>query len=244
MTRSARLTWLGHATVLFELDGVRVLTDPLLRRRIFHLRRSVPPPPRPVDLDAVLVSHSHWDHLDVPSLRQLGKRMPLIVPRGLGTLLGRAGFTDVVEVEEGELARVGNVEIRATHAEHELGRLQRSRAPAIGFVLTASSRIYFAGDTDLFDGMSGLADELDAALLPIAGWGPGLPRGHLTPRTAAEALRLLRPRVAVPIHWGTYAAPGFGRRWSAAPAEFSRQAAELAPGVDVKILAPGESVAI
>src|SRR5262249_27768632 len=107
-----------------------------------------------------------------------------------------------------------------------------------------SARVYFAGDTDLFDGMRDLAP-LDLALLPVSGWGPRLPPGHLDPRGAAEALRLLRPRVAIPIHWGTYSAMSWKQprpRLDASPAsEFERHAGELAPDVDVRALAPGQS---
>jgi L-ascorbate metabolism protein UlaG (beta-lactamase superfamily) len=119
------------------------------------------------------------------------------------------------------------------------------RAPALGYVVTGSRRVYFAGDTDLFPGMAELGP-LDLALLPVAGWGPRLPPGHLDARRAAEALRLLAPATAVPIHWGTYS-PISKLRTSAAarrePAdEFARLAAQLAPTVAVHVLAPGESL--
>ena len=120
-----------------------------------------------------------------------------------------------------------------------------ARAAAIGFLVSATGRVYFAGDTDLFDEMSGLAQDLDVAILPVAGWGPRLPPGHLDPRRAAQALALLRPRVAVPVHWGTYRRIGLTRDPSVLrePAEsFAKLAAELAPDVDVRVLEPGESV--
>jgi L-ascorbate metabolism protein UlaG (beta-lactamase superfamily) len=107
--------------------------------------------------------------------------------------------------------------------------------------------VYFAGDTDLFDGMAGLASDLDVALVPIAGWGPRVPAGHLDPVRAAEAVRRLKPRVAIPIHWGTYRR--FDLRadavslWEPAHA-FARQVAKVAPGVDVSILSPGGTLEI
>jgi L-ascorbate metabolism protein UlaG (beta-lactamase superfamily) len=242
VTEPRRLTWVGHSTVLLELDGVRLLTDPLLRRRVMHLLRTGRAPEL-VEVDAVAVSHAHWDHLDVRSLRLVGRDKPVIVPRGLQALLRKAGFAEIVELEEGETFDLGPVKITATHADHHLGWPRRSRAAAIGFVINGSQAVYFPGDTDLFNGMSDLgADGLDVALLPVAGWGPALPPGHLNARTAAEALRLLRPRLAIPIHWGTYAAPGFARRWADAPEEFRRRAAEIAPEVSIEILAPGESL--
>jgi L-ascorbate metabolism protein UlaG (beta-lactamase superfamily) len=105
-----------------------------------------------------------------------------------------------------------------------------------------SARAYFAGDTDLFDELDGLVPDLDVALVPVAGWGPRLPAGHLDPRGAAEAVRRLRPRIAVPIHWGTYRRIGLARGEALlrAPAEeFARHVSELAPGVEVKILPVG-----
>ena len=242
MTELRRLTWVGHSTVIIELDGMRLLTDPLLRRRVMHLLRSGPAP-EVLDVDAIAVSHAHWDHLDLRSLRLVGKDKPVIAPRGLHALLRNAGFTQIVELEVGESFGLGPVEIEATHAEHDLGWPRRSRAAAIGFVIRGSQAVYFPGDTDLFDAMADLgADGLDVALLPIAGWGPALPPGHLNARTAADALRLLRPRIAIPIHWGTYSAPGFRRRWAGAPEEFRSHAAEIASEVAIEILAPGESL--
>src|SRR5438132_2243122 len=197
-----RSTWLGHSTVLLELDGVRLLTDPVLRRRVLHLRRvGVQADVRGLEgLDAALVSHLHYDHLDRRSLERLGRSLRLVVPAGAGSLLRRRGFARVSEVEVGDQLTIGPLKVRVTHAEHDgrRGPFGRS-APAVGYLVTGSGSVYFAGDTDLFDGMRDLAPGLDLALLPVAGWGPRLPAGHLDPRRAAQALVRLRPRVAVPI---------------------------------------------
>ena len=104
--------------------------------------------------------------------------------------------------------------------------------------------MYFAGDTDLFDGMRDLPG-VDVALLPVWGWGPTLGEGHLDPDRAAEAAALMRPRVAVPIHWGTFYPVGL-KRWRPAPLHepperFAARVAALAPGVEVRVLAPGDS---
>jgi L-ascorbate metabolism protein UlaG (beta-lactamase superfamily) len=242
-----RLTWLGHSTVLIELDGVRLLTDPLLRRRVAHLRRTGPDVDAAAlaDLDAVLVSHAHYDHFDVPSLRRLGRSVRLVVPRGTGRLLRVRGFRSVTELRPDDEATVGSVVVRATHAEHGGGRPFAFRAPSLGYLVSGSARLYFAGDTDLFEGMTGLAPGLDVALLPVAGWGARLPAGHLDPRTAAQAAARLRPRIAVPIHWGSYLRLGMRLRGATPrePAEaFARHAAEIAPDVDVRILEPGETL--
>jgi L-ascorbate metabolism protein UlaG (beta-lactamase superfamily) len=244
--RALRITWVGHSTVLLELDGVRLLTDPVLRSRMTFLRRVAVPADVPAlgSLDAVLVSHMHYDHLDLPSLKLLGPGLPAYAPAGGARLLRKRGF-EVTELASGETARLGALEITATEAVHEGRRAPWARddAPAVGYLVSGSQRVYFAGDTDLFDGMDALAPGLDVALLPVAGWGSRVPAGHLDPQRAAEALRRLRPRIAVPIHWGTYRRFDMGRGSLQQPAdEFARLAAEHASDVDVRILPVGGSL--
>ncbi|MDH5280238.1 MAG: MBL fold metallo-hydrolase [Thermoleophilia bacterium] len=244
----ARIEYVGHATVLVDLDGVRVLTDPLLRNRVAHLRRVAPLDARSRRaVDAVLISHAHYDHLDIPSLEKLGKSLPVVVPRGLARLLRKRRFEAVVEVEVGETFRIGDLDVRAVPAEHDgsRGPFGASATP-LGYVITGSRSVYFAGDTDLFDGMGELAP-VDVALLPIWGWGPGLGAGHLDPKRAAAAVALIRPELVVPIHWGTYFPIHLGLRGAPAftdlpPAEFVTAVHETAPGVPVRVLRPGQSL--
>jgi L-ascorbate metabolism protein UlaG (beta-lactamase superfamily) len=113
------------------------------------------------------------------------------------------------------------------------------KAPSVGYLLGDRRRVYFAGDTDLFAGMTSLADRLHVALLPVAGWGPRLPPGHLDPERAAAALRMLRPRIAIPIHWGTYR-PIHARAPAGHPERgFARTAADVVPDVEVRVLPIG-----
>ncbi len=248
---AGHVTFVGHSTVLIELSGVRLLTDPLLRPRAIHLRRHAAPPDPAVSrgLDAVLVSHFHHDHLDLPTLRGLGPGARLIGPRGLARIVRRAGAADVTELAAGESADVAGVRVAAVPAVHDGRRLKRGPAvDAVGFVAEAGGvRVYFAGDTDLFAGMEQLAP-VDLALIPIWGWGATLGEGHLDPARAAEALARIRPRVAVPIHWGTFLPAGQHRRLAhllERPArDFARAAAGAAPEVDVRVLDPGQSTAI
>ena len=239
-----RIAWIGHSTVLVEVDGARILTDPLLRPRVAHVRRVTgPPPPIGGELDAVLLSHVHHDHLDLPSLG-LVRAQRIVVPRGAGGLVERRGLGNVVELDEGEALQVGPVTVVATHAEHASRRWPFGAVvPALGYMIRGSAKVYFAGDTDLFDGMLELGPGLDVALLPIDGWGPRVGPGHLDPRRAAEALRLLTPRVAIPVHWGTYRRIGLHgdvAKLRERAELFRRLAAELAPDVDVRILMPDE----
>ena len=244
----ARIEYVGHATVFVDLDGVRLLTDPLLRNRVAHLRRSTPVAARALrGVDAVLVSHAHYDHLDLPSLEKLGKKIPVVVPHGLGGLLRKRRFESVLEVEVGETIAIGELRIHAVRAEHDRGRGPfGASADPVGYVVSGTKSIYFAGDTDLFDEMSDLGP-VDVGLVPIWGWGPGLGGGHLDPARAAEAVALIRPRLVIPIHWGTYFPIHLGLAGrpafvSVPPIEFATALKEKAPDTRVEVLRPGESL--
>jgi L-ascorbate metabolism protein UlaG (beta-lactamase superfamily) len=248
-TAADRITFVGHATVLIELAGTRLLTDPVLGSRLLHLRRWAAEPAAEAGerLDAILVSHLHHDHLDFGSLRLLGKGLPVVVPPGGGRVLGRRGFANTIELAPGASTRIGEVEVAATPAAHEGRRYPFGpRVEAVGFDLRAGHRVYFAGDTDLFDGMAELAGGLDVALLPVGGWGPRLGAGHLDPRSAARAAAMMRPKIAIPIHWGTLLRIGLGRRRAELlhePARrFADAVAELAPEVAVSVLEPGQAL--
>jgi L-ascorbate metabolism protein UlaG (beta-lactamase superfamily) len=245
---SDSITFVGHSTVRITLGATTVLTDPVLRRRFLHVVRHAPLPAPAVtrDIDAVLISHLHPDHLDPPSLRRLGD-VQVIAPERGGRLLHRRGFERVTELRPGDSARVGEVAVLATTAVHDGRRYPIGRAvEAIGFDLQAPNRrVYFAGDTDLFDEMAAL-DGVDVAFLPIAGWGPKVGRGHLDPLRAARAVALIQPRIVVPVHWGTYLRAGLARRRPdliASPArEFAERLTELAPKAELRLLKPGETL--
>lgn len=249
MTHSTKLTFLGHATLLFELDGVRLLTDPILRDRVTFLQHGHPParPSYDQPVDAVLLSHLHFDHLDLPSLRQLGLRTHLIVSQGAGRWLERQGFTRVEEIAIGQTTTVKGVTIRATYARHFRERYPLGpTADCLGFVIESDYCIYFAGDTDLFPEMVNLAHRLDVALLPVWGWGPFLGKGHMDPLRAAQTLPLLRPRLAIPIHWGSLHPWGVNRlkpRYlTQPPHDFVQHAAKLAPQTKTLIVPPGDTL--
>jgi L-ascorbate metabolism protein UlaG (beta-lactamase superfamily) len=235
-----QVTYVGHATVVIDLDGVRLITDPVLRPRVLHLRRVGSVSAAALrGLDAVLLSHAHWDHLDVPSLERIGKDMPIVCPKGVSGLLRRKRFAHITTLEVGEDVRIGKLVVNAVHAEHAGARGPLGASGELGFVVTGSRRIYFAGDTDLFDDLAALGP-LDLALVPVTGWGSTVGPGHLDPARAAEAVRLLQPRLAIPIHWGTLAPIGRAPD-PEPPHEFARRVSELAPNVEVRILEPGQA---
>jgi L-ascorbate metabolism protein UlaG (beta-lactamase superfamily) len=252
MTAASRVTFVGHATVLVEIDGVRLLTDPVLRRRVGPLwRHGAPPDPRLTDgVDAVLISHLHHDHADVPSLRRLSRTVPVLAAPGAGDFLDRLGFSDVRELPPGASDDVGGVRVTATEANHPAsGRRFERVSEAIGFELAGQRRIYFAGDTDLFDGIETIGGgELDLALLPIWGWGTNIGAGHLDPERAARAAALLAAKLVVPIHWGTLYPFGLARLrpgpLHSPPRELATWMRELAPQSELRVLAPGEATSL
>jgi L-ascorbate metabolism protein UlaG (beta-lactamase superfamily) len=248
---SLAATFVGHSTALIEVDGARIPTDPLLRLRVGALIRHSPLPPASIyrDLDAVVISHAHLDHLDVPSLRLIDKDTPVLAPRATKRLIKRLGFADVTEMEAGESRDIGRLRLTATPAVHGITRHPMATpGNSLGYLVQGRLTAYFAGDTGLFDEMAGLAADLDLALLPVGGWGPRLPEDHLNPLTVAKALRLLQPAITVPIHWGTlyppWLPPAFNARFGRWPVAFTRCAAHLAPGIDVRVLEPGETTRI
>jgi L-ascorbate metabolism protein UlaG (beta-lactamase superfamily) len=249
------VTFIGHATVCIQMDGVTLITDPLLRDRIWHLRRDTPcdtcqdlPLER---VSGVLISHLHLDHADIASLRLIPSSVPLIAPEGTGGYLRARLAQPVYTVEVGQRYRIGEVEVIAVQANHSgPGLSLMPISSCLGFIVRGSKSVYFAGDTGLFDQMRLLGQkfDIDLALLPVWGYGPNLRGEHMTPRDAAQALTLLNPRVAVPIHWGTFRP--LGKVWSKMnyfndpPYTFAGYAAQMAPRTRIQILQPGESVAL
>jgi L-ascorbate metabolism protein UlaG (beta-lactamase superfamily) len=256
------MRFLGHSTVRVELAGSVVLTDPVLTRRVGPLRRvsPLPPPEHHGDVDLVLLSHLHADHLHLPSLRRLPRGTRVVVPRGAGRWLRARGIRDVDELAPGAELEHGGLRVHgvpAAHSGHRFGpRSTRGpQARAMGHVVEgADVRVYAAGDTDLFPGMAEFGT-LDAALLPVWGWGPSLGPGHLDPVRAAEAVALLRPRFTVPVHWGTLAIAGLPgmpgplgaqmrRLLVEPPRRFAAAVAASGEATRVLVTEPGAAVAL
>ena len=240
------ITWLGHATVLIEMDELRVLTDPVLRHRIGPLVRAVPDPDAVGPVDCVLISHLHADHADLRSLREVECRGPLVAPHpGKAWLVGR-GLDRTIDMRAGEELSLGRVRLTATPATHDRRRWRFGpAADPVGYLIRGSGSVYFAGDTDLFLAMAELRGLVDVALLPVWGWGSRLGAGHLDPESAAAAAALIAPTVAIPIHWGTYGLPhaSLHAEDRERPArEFAAYASRYAPAVEVRTLAPGDKL--
>jgi L-ascorbate metabolism protein UlaG (beta-lactamase superfamily) len=239
------LRYIGHATVLIEVDGIRILTDPFLRDRLGPLERHGPTPDAaeigPVDV--VLISHGHPDHFDRRSLEALEGNPAVVLPRGLGAAVKRWLGCEVIELRAGELREVRGISIEAVRAKHWITPVA-PRAQPLGYLVGDGSAVWFAGDTARYPEMIALRGRVDVALLPVWTWGPHLGPGHLGPEDAAQIADFVGARVAVPIHWGTLYPRRLHRLWTGPLIEpgdrFKAAAAWLAPGTDVVVLRPGE----
>lgn len=251
-----RLRWLGHATLVIDLDGVRVLTDPLLRPHAGPLRRAGPAPRAEhwAGPDAVLISHLHSDHASLPSLRML-PGVPLVSGSANAAWLAKRLGNPVVAMADGDWTTVARgprapgLDVGAVRADHGHRPMPHRPNDTHGFLLrTPSAVVYFAGDTSLYDEMAGLpaaaGAPVDLALMPIAGWGPRLSGGHMGPADAAEACRMMDARAVLPIHHGTLHPTGhhlIGLDWMHRPAQdFAHELARRAPGCRLLDLRPGD----
>lgn len=244
------LTWLGHSTVLVELAGLTLLTDPFFRARLGPLRRHgpVPDPHLLPAVDLVLLSHAHPDHFDAGSLAALRGHPRLLVPIGMGAVTRRvAPAAQVEELRVGEHVRVGDWTATAIAARHWRWP-PMPRADSIGYLLEGPIGLYFAGDTGTFAGMRALAGRVDLALLPIGRWGPQPTPGHLTPRSAALVAAVIGARAVLPIHWGTLYPRGLDRFMPGplhGPGAAFRTAMDaVAPDAVILGLVPGGSTSI
>ncbi|CUR59991.1 conserved hypothetical protein [metagenome] len=247
-----RLTWVGHATVVIDLAGSRILADPLLRRHAGPLRR-IGPKPDPAswqDPDAVLVSHLHSDHAALGSLRKvLGA--PMLTGSANAPWLRRKLGAEAPDLTLEDWVPVGDARVRLVRADHSARPMPHRPNDTHGHLIQgAGTTIWFAGDTARYPEMSELpvlaGRPIDVALLPIAGWGPRLSPGHMGPQEAVDACLAVGARAVLPIHHGTLHPPGFDVRdlsWMHRPlAEFRVALAQRAPGVRHLDLGLGESV--
>lgn len=248
---SLRICWLGHSTVVVDLDGVRLLTDPLLRPHAGLLRR-IAPRPDPSQwsgAEAVLLSHLHHDHAEIRSLRMLAG-VPVMASPPVAAWLRRKGLRGVRIGDDWVPVGAGEVDVRLAPAVHRHRPMPHRPNAAHGhLVRSASATLWIAGDTSLYPGMTSLPDlvggSVDVALVPVWGWGPRLSEGHMTPEEAALACARAGARRAVPVHWGTLHPPFFDRLahdWLERPGEeFAEALARVAPACEAVVLDPGES---
>lgn len=251
-----RLTWLGHSTVLAEIDGRRVLFDPVWGNRCspfsFIGPRRLHPVPVPLSalgpLDAVVVSHDHYDHLDLPTIRELARsEVRFAVPLGVGAHLERWGVASerVAELDWHETAQIAGLSLTATPARHFCGRGLRNKQHTLWASWTVSGpehRVFHSGDTGYFPGFADVGAQygpFDATMIQIGAYSEFWPDIHMTPEEGLRAhLDLTGTGGALlPIHWGTFnLAP---HPW-AEPGERTLAAAAAA-GVRAAVPVPGGS---
>ncbi|KSW29126.1 MBL fold metallo-hydrolase [Cellulomonas sp. B6] len=254
---SVRVRWLGHATVVLDLAGVRLVTDPLLRRHAGVLRRRGGRAPHAADwrgAAAALVSHLHHDHAELGSLRLLGPVPVLAAPSSARWFVDH-GLSGVGLADDAWWAPPdgADVRVRTVPAEHGHRPMPHRPNAATGFVVRGGGvTVWFAGDTGPFPGLARVPElagaPVDLALVPVGGWGPRLSGGHLDPLEAARVCAAVGARVAVPVHWGTLHAPAARRLppgWmDRAGHAFEAAARRVAPDVDVRVLVPGAATEV
>jgi len=252
-----RATWLGHSTMLLEIDGLRVLTDPVWGPRASPSRLAGPRRFQPVPvalramppLDVVLVSHDHYDHLDYPTIRQLAKLdVPFVTSLGVGAHLEAWGVRPerIVELDwwESHTLPGSGLTITATPSQHFSGRGLKDRNATLwsSFVLRSDRHsVFFSGDTGLtteYEAIRGRFGPFDLVMLEVGAFHPAWGDVHLGPDNALKALSLLGGAPFLPVHWGTFSLAMHA--WDQ-PAE---RLLELAPGADVQLVMPrlGEPV--
>ena len=219
----ATVTWIGHSTLLVQLDGVNLLTDPIWASRsgpfsgFVGVGRYTPPAIAFDDLpriDVVLISHDHYDHLDEPTVRHLAQQFNprFVVPLGIKQWLAARGITNVVELDWGESVTIDGLTIVCTPAQHGSGRSLVDQGHRLwsSWAVLGSKRFYFAGDTGYYRHFKDIGEALgpfDLAALPIGSYTPrALAKPvHMSPEEALEAWTDLHAKKFLGIHWGTFA---------------------------------------
>lgn len=254
-TEGLHVTWFGHASSLVELDGARVLIDPMWSKRASPSqwvgpRRLHPVPHRLVDLprlDAIVISHDHYDHLDMATVRELVRIQPapFVVPLGVGAHLRAWGVPKarIVELDWHEQAQVSSLRITATPAQHFSGRaFTRNTTLWASWVLERKRRrVFYSGDTGYCDAFADIGRDygpFDLTLIQIGAYATSWPDIHMTPEEGVATHLDVRGGLFVPVHWGTFVLAPHG--WAEPVERVLRAAGEQ--GVRVAVPRPGQRI--
>ncbi len=254
-TSELRITWLGHSTLIVELDGARILVDPVWGSRASPSRfigtKRFYTPPLAIEalppIDAVVISHDHYDHLDLPTVRALASKIGRwVVPLGIGSHLERWGIepTLISEVDWWDEVKVGDIRLVSTPARHFSGRSLTDRDTTLwsGWAfIGAEQRAWFSGDTAMTPEFREIGERLgpfDVTMIETGAYHASWSDVHLGPEQALKAHAMVNGRLLVPVHWGLFDLALHG--WTE-PAERVRVAA-MAGGVPVAFPLPGQSI--
>lgn len=203
---------LGHSTFFIYINGIKILTDPFLYPHIFGIKRKTPAlrPELLPPFDYILVSHAHYDHLDLRTLRKLNKTAKLIVPEYTLNVVNKLRFKEIVELKHWESFEEKEIEIVSLPVQHNKGRslLYPNTETSSYLIKMENTTLYFAGDTGYFEGFKeyGRKFSIDFAFLPIGGYEPNwlLRKIHISPEETVEAFLDLKASYLIPIHFGTF----------------------------------------
>lgn len=214
------VTWIGHSTLLLQIDGVSILTDPVWSERASPVSFAGPKrlfePGMQLDdlpeIDIILISHNHYDHLDKKTIKHFGNKPMYIVPLGVGSFFESLDITRYQELDWWESIKVNNIEIISTPAQHFSGRnlFDRNKTLWCGWIMRGKTKtIYFAGDTGYFREFKEIGRRfgpIDIAALPIGSYEPSwyMEPVHMNPEQAVDAFLDVQGKVFIPIHWGTF----------------------------------------
>lgn len=253
------LTWIGHSTFLIQYEGLNIVTDPVWASRMGFQRR-LGSPGVPIgdipDIDVILISHSHYDHMHVSSIRRLyGNGTQIVVPSGLGRKMIRKGFQRTREMKWWESLEIGNARISFVPTQHWTRRtpFDTNTSHWGGFVLEPAvpregekhQVIYFAGDSGYFRGFAEIGERfaIDVALLPIGAYEPEwfMTSQHTTPEEALQAFVDVRAKLMVPMHYGTFRLADDTAREALDRLEADRQKRGIAESA-IRVLLHGETL--
>ncbi|MBF9069776.1 MBL fold metallo-hydrolase [Streptacidiphilus fuscans] len=254
-SESLAVTWFGHSSALVEIEGHRLLIDPVWSERCSPSQQVGPRrlhnPPVELDLlpeiDAVLISHDHYDHLDLHTVQQLARiqNMPFVVPLGVGAHLERWGVprSRVIELDWDETAEVGGLRLVCTSAYHFSGRGFSNNGTlwSSWAVLGREKKVFYSGDSGFFDGFARTGEQygpFDLTLIQIGAYSEHWPDIHMTPEEGLRTHLDVQGGLLVPVHWCTFV---LGLHDWSEPVERLCEAADAA-GVPVAVPRPGERV--
>ena len=209
-----RIVSIGHSTVLIQLDGLNIITDPIFSTHILgftkrHIEPGIPFKKLP-KINAIIISHEHDDHFDKATLKKFDKNIPIVIPEGLKHDVMKLGFKDIRGLKWWEKTEIGGLRITAAPAKHFLSRI-------ISCVIEGTKTVYFAGDAGLSDYFGGIGKKfnIDVAMLPMGAYRPFLSfviphfskyseKVHIIPKDISMVQEWLKAKVVIPIHWDVF----------------------------------------